>query len=367
MSDQPNRKDPFKATLKQRLRLSKEGSPKEVYHLTLGIEGSGIEYKPGDSIGIFPRNSFDSVEATLKAINATGDEMIIDNKKGDSLPFRQFLTERANITSVTKKLVELTANPALEDLDRQAIKTLANEHHVWDFLTQYKRSEISPQELSDNLLHLLPRLYSIASSQQSCKDEVHLTIAMQQYDTGGHTRYGVATRFLCHEAPLNEPNIPLYLQDGHHFRLPEDLETPIIMVGAGTGIAPFRAFLQEREDAKKNWLFFGQCTSKHDFYYEDFWKELIDTGSLRLETAFSRDQENKIYVQHRISEKGEELMQWLNEGAKLYVCGDAKRMAKDVDEALQEVICKHGNMDEQEAKDYMRQLRKDKRYLRDIY
>lgn len=362
-----DRSCPYNATLKERYRLSKEGSPKEVYHITLDIAGSGIEYQVGDSIGIYPRNSHETVDATIKSIDASGDEMVMDTKRGDSLSLRQFLTERANITAVTKKLVDLVANPGLQDLDRQALKAIANEHHVWDFLNKYKTDKISPQELCDNLLHLLPRLYSIASSQKSCNDEVHLTIAMQQYCTGGHTRYGVATRFLCHETPLNEPVIPIYLQSGHHFRLPENPDTPIIMVGAGTGIAPFRAFLQERSSAKKNWLFFGQCTSNHDFYYEDFWKELIDSGALQLETAFSRDQEHKIYVQHRISEKGEELMQWLEKGALFYVCGDAKRMAKDVDQALHQVVCEHGGKSDEEAKAYLKQLRTEKRYLRDIY
>ena len=200
--------------------------------------------------------------------------------------------------------------------------------------------------------------------------EVHLTIALIHYDTNGHKRRGVCTHYLCELAPVNQPLIPVYIQPHHGFTLPANPDVPIIMIGPGTGVAPFRAFMQERMaiGAKgKNWLFFGERNQISDFFYEDYWSQLISEEKLVMHTAFSRDQENKIYVQHRMMEQGAELFAWLKEGAYLYVCGDAKNMAKDVEAALLQIIQKHGSLDEQATKQFLKQLRQEKRYLRDVY
>ncbi|MBA3816418.1 MAG: sulfite reductase, partial [Parachlamydiaceae bacterium] len=211
---------------------------------------------------------------------------------------------------------------------------------------------------------------SIASSMMAVGEQVHLTVSELQYETNGHQRHGICTHFLCQLAPLKENVVPIYLQASNGFTLPADSSTPIIMVGPGTGVAPFRAFLQERVAQGAtglNWLIFGECHQAFNFYYEDYWQELVNEGHLRLDTAFSRDQEHKIYVQHRLMEHGAEIFALLQKGAVFYVCGDAHRMAKDVDAALHYIAQKYGELDEPAAKAFIKQLKAEKRYLRDVY
>jgi sulfite reductase (NADPH) flavoprotein alpha-component len=217
---------------------------------------------------------------------------------------------------------------------------------------------------------IAPRLYSISSSPERCKGQVHLTVRRVAYDVNGRTRKGVASTMLADRVGPGSP-VRVYVQKSHGFTLPADPETPIIMVGPGTGIAPFRAFLQERDEhgAKgKSWLFFGDRSSAHDFLYEDELTDFLRRGVLtRLDTAFSRDQDQKVYVQHRLIERGEELFAWLENGAHLYVCGDAKRMAADVDRALREIVRHHGRMSEEAAAAYVKALTTSGRYRRDVY
>ena len=204
---------------------------------------------------------------------------------------------------------------------------------------------------------------------QAVGNEVHLTVALLKYTHQGIVRTGVCTQYLCEQAPLYESVIPIYVQPHHGFTLPSE-QVPIIMIGPGTGIAPFRAFMQERaakQASGNNWLFFGECHRTHHFFYESFWTDLIDQGKLRLDAAFSRDQEHKVYVQHRMLEQGSEILNWLDQGAHLYVCGDAQRMAKDVEHALLQIFQMHGNKSEEESKQYLKALRTEKRYLRDVY
>jgi len=369
---------PLMATLKERSCLSLPGSPKAIYHLVL--EARDLSYEIGDSIGVIPRNTKQIVEATLEAMHASGDEIIYDSRHKESLSLREYLSRKANITTISRKLLELVAqnqsNPSKQQLLRElldaencvAMKTFTAKHHVWDFLLAHSEVSLPPEVLCQTMMPLLPRLYSVASSQSIVGEEIHLTVDHHQYISGNIQRYGVASHFLCQETSIGETSIPIYIQRSPHFRLPQDTNTPIIMVGAGTGIAPFRAFMQERSlSSNHNWLFFGQCTSAYDFYYKDFWQQLVDEKKLRLDTAFSRDQEHKIYVQHRLLEHGEELWRWLSQGASLYVCGDAKGMAKEVDIALHTIVQKYGNLTNEDAINYIRQLRSNKRYLRDIY
>lgn len=364
------RKNPFNASIKERYFLSKEGSHKETLHLTLDLKGSGMTYEVGDSVGVLPQNDPAIVKKTVCAIGAAGDELITNTRSGEQLPFVEFLTHHANIRDVTRKLIK--ACPTLEHLlaNKENLKAFQAEHEVWDFLGSHPEIRLSPQELCDLLSPLLPRFYSIASSPKVVGDEMHLTIALVRYRGGGHERLGVCTHYLCNLAPLDQPVVPIYIQPHKGFTLPENPDTPIIMVGPGTGIAPFRAFAQERHHSGAKgpqWLFFGECHRDKHFFYQDFWHALEKEGKLKITTAFSRDQEHKIYVQHEMEQHGEELYRWLESGAHFYVCGDAHKMAKDVENCLHIIIQKHGNKDEAAARDYVRQLRKEKRYLRDVY
>jgi sulfite reductase (NADPH) flavoprotein alpha-component len=222
----------------------------------------------------------------------------------------------------------------------------------------------------DMLSPLLPRFYSIASSQLVVGDEIHLTVAGLRYNSNGHERFGVCTHYLCDLAPLNEAVISLYIQPHHGFTLPKEKEADIIMVGPGTGVAPFRGFMQERalhQGTGRNWLFFGERSYQEDYFYRHFWQDLETRSLLKVNTAFSRDQEHKIYVQHRMLEHGAEIFRWIDNGAYFYVCGDAQRMAKDVETTLLQIIQIYGSKTEQEAKEYLKKMRTDKKYLRDVY
>lgn len=373
---------PFLASIKERYSLCKPGSQKTIQHIVLDLKGSGLPYDVGDSLGIFPQNDPLIVEKTLQTMQASGEEIIFDKQGVESWTLRNFLTTKANITEISRKLLreffDRQTSPQKKDFlahlhaeeNKEQLKNYLCDHHLWDLLLEHEEVQFSPQELCHLLMPVLPRLYSISSSKQWVKDEIHLTVAAVEYETNEQQRHGVCTHYLCSLAPLNTPILPIYIQPHHGFTLPDHHHTPIIMVGPGTGIAPFRAFMQARlsmGSAGKNWLFFGEWHRSHHFFYEEFWNELVTQGKLRLDLAFSRDQEHKIYVQHRMLEQGAELFQWIEEGACFYVCGDAQQMAKDVEAALLQVIQTHGCKDEQESKQYLKQLRSEKRYLRDVY
>jgi sulfite reductase (NADPH) flavoprotein alpha-component len=288
----------------------------------------------------------------------------------------------ASITEGNRQLLQelhrRQTNPQKKDFLEQllaedkhsALKHYVENRQLWEILKENEEAFLTPFELSPLLSPLLPRFYSIASSQHAVENEVHLTVAQLRYEANGSERVGVCTHYLCELAPLEEPAVPIYVQPHRGFTLPENLEASIIMIGPGTGVAPYRGFMQERafkNASGRNWLFFGEWNRSTDFFYEEFWNELNQQGKLRIDVAFSRDQEHKVYVQHRMLEQGAELFKWLEEGAFLYVCGDAKRMAKDVEAALLQIIQEHGRMDDAGAKLYLKQLRQQKRYLRDVY
>lgn len=377
-----NKENPFLASIKERYSLCKSGSKKITQHIALDIQGSEIHFDVGDSIGIFPQNDPTIVEKTLQAMCASGEEVVKDKQGKGAWQLRDFLTTKVNITEISRKLLlEFSCRQASpekkaffdylhDEENKEQLKEYLSSHHLWDLLLAHEEVAFSPQELCHFLMPLLPRLYSISSSKQWVKDEIHLTIAAVEYETNEQQRRGVCTHYLCTLAPLNKPILPIYIQPHHGFTLPENPEVPIIMVGPGTGIAPFRAFMQARlakGAAGNNWLFFGERHRAHHFFYEEFWQDLVNRGKLRLDLAFSRDQEHKVYVQHRMLEKSAELFQWIEKGAYLYVCGDAQQMAKDVDAALHQIIQTQGNHNEAEAKHYIKRLRAEKRYLRDVY
>lgn len=377
-----NKSNPFLASIKERYLLTKAGSTKNTFHIILDLADSNLTYDAGDCIGIYPTNSADLVQRTLQAMRASGSEAVCPRGEETVMSLREFLTRKGNITEISpkffKEVCARQTNPAkkgeLENLlhpdNREAYKAYIGAREVWDFLLVNEEVSFAPQEYVDMLMPLLQRFYSIASSKKVVGSEVHLTVAHVNYESLGYQRQGTCTHYLCHLIPLNEPLVPIFIQPAHTFRLPEDGKAPIIMIGPGTGVAPFRAFMQERVASGatgKHWLFFGECNKDYDFLYEEFWGELTEKGHLRIDTAFSRDQEHKIYVQHRMQDQGAELYNWLEEGAYVFVCGDAKRMAKDVDAMLHRIIQEHGRKDDAETKLYMKKLRTDKRYLRDVY
>ena len=377
-----NKTNPFFASIKERYSLCQPGSTKIVQHIVLDVSGSDIHYDVGDSIGIFPQNDPIIVEKTLQAMQASGEEVVHDKQGEGEWLLRDFLTTKGNITEISRKLLlEFSlrqTNPEKKEFfnqlhaeeNKEDLKKYLNSHHLWDLLLAHQEVKFTPQELCLFLMPLLPRLYSISSSKHWIKDEIHLTIAAVEYETNEQKRRGVCTHHLCALAPLNKPVLPIYIQPHHGFTLPENHEVPIIMVGPGTGIAPFRAFMQARlahGASGDSWLFFGEWHRKQHFFYEEFWQDLVNQGKLRLDVAFSRDQEHKVYVQHRMLEQGAELFDWIEKGAHLYVCGDAQQMAKDVEAALYQIIQTYGNHSEADTKLYLKRLRAEKRYLRDVY
>jgi len=379
---QYSRSNPFMASIKQRYVLCKPASSKSTQHIVLDLEGSGITYNVGDSIAIFPKNDPDLIEMTLKAMKATGQETVLDKHAEHQWNLREFLTSKANISEVSKKLLSEIGfreknverksfiQSLFEESRKEDLKDYLEKHHLWDILQAHPDVWFPYQELCNLLMPLLPRFYSIASSQREVGNEIHLTVAYLKYKSNGYERRGVCTHYLCHLAPMHESSVGIYIQPNHSFTLPADPNIPIIMVGPGTGVAPFRAFMQERiasGSPGKNWLFFGERHSASDYFYQDFWDSLTAQGKLRINVAFSRDQDYKIYVQHRMLEHGKELFEWLQHGAFFYVCGDAKQMARDVEAALLQIIQEHGKMTEADAKLYLKKMRTDKRYLRDIY
>ena len=347
-----SRTAPFLSKIKERTLLTGPGSSRRTYHIVLEIEGANFNFKVGDSVGVIPKNDLKMVDQILHQLGATGLEEIEDGRKRDKISFREFLLERANLSKVSfHKLfnVEKGATPLMELVERH---------------------KPCPHELCKILLPLMPRFYSIASSLKMYPDEIHLTVAFVNFEVSERLYSGVGSHFLCEQAILESTPIPIYLQPSNHFTLPEDPNAPIILIGPGTGIAPFRAFLQERLSKGAeglNWLFFGERNRKTDFYYGPFWEELEKMGRIRLDTAFSRDQEKKIYVQHKMLEHKRSFWEWIEKGAFIYVCGDAEKMAKDVDLALHQIVREEGRQSDEEARKFLKTLRLEKRYLLDVY
>jgi sulfite reductase (NADPH) flavoprotein alpha-component len=376
--------NPFPARLSENRLLNKAGSHKETRHLVINIAGSDLSYKVGDSLGVFASNRPSEVDEILQHLGATGAEPVspVMLKLPTPLPLREVLTSRLALAKPTRKMVETLAAKATSEADKTKLAALLapeakdqltgylEDREFIDLLTEYPSAKLTPQELVDHMRRLMPRLYSIASSPKPFPHEVHLTVAIVRYETNHRSRVGVASTFLSDRAELNTTPVPVFVSDSH-FGVPADGAKDIIMVGPGTGVAPFRAFMQERIATKapgRNWLFFGDQHRATDYLYEEEWTAWQAQGALaRVDLAFSRDQILKVYVQDRMRENAAELWSWIKGGAHFYVCGDAKRMAKDVDVALHDVIAQQGGLDVAQAADYVKQMKKDKRYQRDVY
>ncbi|MCF8887397.1 assimilatory sulfite reductase (NADPH) flavoprotein subunit [Priestia megaterium] len=371
-----SRTNPFKAEVLENLNLNGRGSNKETRHLELSLEGSGLTYEPGDSLGIYPENDPELVDLLLNEFKWDASESVTVNKEGETRPLREALISNFEITVLTKPLLkqaaELTGNDKLKALveNREELKAYTQGRDVIDLVRDFGPWNVSAQEFVAILRKTPARLYSIASSLSANPDEVHLTIGAVRYEAHGRERKGVCS-VLCSERLQPGDTIPVYLQSNKNFKLPQDQETPIIMVGPGTGVAPFRSFMQEREEtgAKgKSWMFFGDQHFVTDFLYQTEWQKWLKDGVLtKMDVAFSRDTEEKVYVQNRMLEHSKELFQWLEEGASFYVCGDKTNMARDVHNTLVEIIETEGKMSREQAEGYLAEMKKQKRYQRDVY
>jgi sulfite reductase (NADPH) flavoprotein alpha-component len=368
-----SRKSPYAALVLTNQRLTARGSSKDVRHVELSLEGSGIEYEPGDSLGVVPRNRDDDVAALVAALGMPADAPVAAD--GKTMALRDALAEHCEIGTLSATFVRRYAE-AVGDAELAAFATneieLARFVHgrdVLDLVRAHPPRGLDATGFVKLLRPLAPRLYSIASSAVATPDEAHLTVGVVEYEAFGRARRGVVSGAL---ADLAEgAAAPIYLQRNPAFRLPADGDAPIVMIAAGTGIAPFRAFVMQREalGAKgRNWLIFGDRSFELDFLYQSEWLGWRKKGVLtRIDVAFSRDQEHKVYVQHRIAEQGAALWAWLKEGAYLYVCGDAARMAPDVEAALLGVARQHGALSDDDARSYLVELKRARRYQRDVY
>ncbi len=378
------RNHPFQSTVLENYLLTGQGSEKETRHITFSLD-AGMAYTPGDAVGVIPENRAAAVAEVLTALGFTGDERVLDHYKVE-ISFEEALRTRLAIGKLTRGAVgqyaKLAGAPQCGGQGFDALKQMCGpdnkaraEEYCWgreffDVIHDFPGAVTNPQELFHVLQRLTPRMYSIASAQAAHPDTVETTVRVVRYDSHGRSRQGLASGHMGERADVGA-TMPIFLHANQNFRLPEDTSAPVIMVGPGTGIAPFRAFLEHRQakgEPGDNWLLFGEQRRALDFLYEAQLTAMHKDGTLvRLDTAFSRDQVKKIYVQDRMQEHGRELYDWLERGAYFYVCGDAARMAKDVELALLDIIAKGSNGTLDHAAEYLAAMKKQKRYQRDVY
>ena len=367
---QYSKENPFPARLSVNQKITGRDSTKDIRHIEINLADSGLTYQPGDALGVWFDNDAELVGEVLALTGLSGDEATAHGT------LRAALTTHFELTRLhggfITGLADISENAALKDLagDKAQVNALVASAQVVDVLKRFPTA-LTAEQLVGLLRPLTPRLYSIASAQSEVEEEVHLTVGVVRYpQEDGTVRSGAASSYLA-DRLIEDGEVRVFVEHNDNFRLPQNPDTPVIMVGPGTGIAPFRAFMQEREAQGaegKNWLFFGNPHFTQDFLYQVEWQRYVKSGLLsKISLAFSRDQANKIYVQDRLREAGLELYQWLEAGAHFYVCGDANKMAKDVQEALLDVIAEHGHKSREEAEEYLSELRRAKRYQRDVY
>ncbi|HAU3359206.1 TPA: NADPH-dependent assimilatory sulfite reductase flavoprotein subunit [Salmonella enterica subsp. salamae] len=364
---------PLRASLSLNQKITGRNSEKDVRHIEIDLGDSGLRYQPGDALGVWYQNDPALVKEIVELLWLKGDEPVTVD--GKLLPLAEVLQWHCELTVNTANIVEnyatLTRSESLLPLvgDKAQLQHYAAATPIVD-MVRFSPAQLDADALVGLLRPLTPRLYSIASSQAEVENEVHLTVGVVRYDIEGRARAGGASSFLADRIE-EDGEVRVFIEHNDNFRLPTNPQTPVIMIGPGTGIAPFRAFMQQRaaEDAPgKNWLFFGNPHFTEDFLYQVEWQRYVKEGLLsRIDLAWSRDQKEKIYVQDKLREQGAELWRWINDGAHIYVCGDARRMAKDVEQALLEVIAEFGGMDLESADEYLSELRVERRYQRDVY
>ncbi|MFL5358756.1 assimilatory sulfite reductase (NADPH) flavoprotein subunit [Archangium sp.] len=370
-----SKENPYPAQVLANQRITGRGALKDVRHVEFSLEGSGLTYAPGDALGVVPRNPPELVAAVLSELKLEGATEV--TREGRILPLKRWLSEGVEITRLSRPfLASHAARAGNAELQRlltpegaEALRALLASHQVIDLLRKYPAAW-SAEELVGALRRLTPRLYSIASSQKRVGEEVHLTVGLVEWEAFGTRHVGAASSYLA-TREAGQDLVDVFIEANERFRLPKDASRDVIMIGPGTGVAPFRAFVQERAEtgaSGRNWLFFGEQRFRTQFLYQTEWQEAVKKGELhRIDLAFSRDQGQKVYVQNRLLEKGREVYAWLEGGAHLYVCGDATRMAPDVHNALIDIVATHGGKSPEDAKAYLESLREQQRYQRDVY
>jgi len=368
-----NRKNPFPATILNKINLNGRNSGKETIHLELDLKGSELHYEPGDALGIYAINSKRLIDGILNLCKFSGEERVTTHHGEKSL--FDALSDDYELTPLTavslKHYAELSANERLQKIvsDNGSIAEYIHGRDIYDLL-QEAPYQLSPDDLISILRKNTPRMYSIASSQEAVDDEVHIVVSVVRYEGYGRYKEGFCSSFLSDRVHTDE-QVKVFIDPNTRFKLPANPDSPIIMVGAGTGVAPYRSFMQHRELTEangKSWLFFGERNFTTDFLYQAEWLQYLKDGVLtKADVAFSRDQERKVYVQHKMMEQGKELFNWLENGAHFYVCGDAQRMAKDVDSALKNIIQTHGGLTKDKAEEYVKAMQQTNRYQTDIY
>jgi len=373
-----SRTNPYHAEVLDNINLNGRGSDLETRHLALSLEGSGLQFEPGDVVGIFPENHPELVDAIIGQFGWNPGELVPANKQGELCKLREALSAHYDISVLSRTLIEtvapLSASEKLRELvqpgHEQELKAYVKGRDLLDLAQDFAPWQATAGEFVSLLRKLPARQYSIASSLQANPDEVHLTIRSVRYEAHGRTRHGVCSTYVADRLQPGD-KLPIFIQKNDHFRLPASPEAPIIMIGPGTGVAPFRAFMEERAElgaAGKSWLFYGDRRFLTDFLYQVEWQRWLQDGVLtRMDVAFSRDTDKKVYVQHRMIEKSKDLFAWLEDGATVYVCGDKDHMAKDVHETLIAIVEKEGGKSREAAEAYIADLQQNNRYQRDVY
>ncbi len=373
-----SKKNPYPAEVLENISLNGRGSNKETRHLVLSLEDSGLTFEPGDSLAILPENDPELVDSLINELGWNPEESVQINQEGDIYSLRKALLSKFEITRLTKSFIQAAAelfhNEELKKLaapgNEEKVKAYLDGRDLLDFVRDFRPVQLKPVDFIHILRKLPARQYSIASSLKANPDEVHLTISAVRFQAHGRNRKGVCSSQIAERIQPGDM-LSVYVDQNPNFKLPSNPDTPIIMIGPGTGVAPFRAFLQEREAegiTGKSWLFFGDQHFSSDFLYQVEWQKWLKNGVLtKMDVAFSRDQAEKVYVQHRMLEKRKEFYQWLEEGAVVYVCGDEKHMARDVHQTILTILEKEGGLTSEQAAVYLDQMRKQKRYQRDVY
>jgi sulfite reductase (NADPH) flavoprotein alpha-component len=374
---QYSKQNPLAAEFSVSQKLTGRDSAKDVRHIEIDLGESGLTYQVGDALGVWFDNDSTLVDELIQQLHFTGDEKVSLKIAGETqeVSIKEALIKHLEITQTAPAFIEFWAQQVNDAKlieivkDKNTAREFAGQHQIIDVVS-IGNADVAPQTFVDALRKITPRLYSIASAQSEVEEEVHLTVGVVTYEANGKVRTGGASGFLSHRLSEGQ-KVRVFVEHNDNFRLPQSDDTPVIMIGPGTGVAPFRAFMQERdarEASGENWMFFGDQTFTQDFLYQVEWQNYLKSGLLtRMDVAFSRDQAEKIYVQDRLKEHASEVFAWLERGAHLYICGDANRMAKDVHNTLVEIIQQHGNLSADAAEDYLKSLRSNKRYQKDVY